>query len=1311
MNKIIRLTKFYVMTPVCRQFVHKFYILKFTQRLQRSMKPHQVFATAMVAILVLGVMTAIGNYSFPIQQAAAANVTVTTSADAHNDTFFNGLLQVIIEDDSTDDAVNDTISVNVRIESPEGDAEQQITVINTHAGSQTFEFFVCPVTAACVPADPDTDFALTDDQVVLFGDGAGADELDMGVSGFDPTIDDATITIEYGNQADVLIDYDETNGILSSDRDDYGGDSVMHLFVTDQDGNIDPTVRDSFIATEGAELDQILTVDGAAFVDDITFTETSDNSAKFEAEIQLTTADTATANELDFTEDSVQATYNDLSDLATGGFVNPTASTATSSINIAIDDQDGVISTLGDITFGSELKVTVKDNDRNIDSEEEDTIPDGLFVSTDGGEDEEEYDLDETDDNTGIFAPDQSNDEIKINFCTDNDIEAETCPDRFNGILEFTKNTITEDVTMEYDDPLNDNDVPEAFTETFELALARPSIDLPETSGINDDFTVTITDANLNDNPRTKDTYTLKLSDEFEDNVLGAAFDLEEGAFPILKSGEQIGTLATIEVDIESRNAVFDCAPADLPTETLTETGVNSNIFVATFDMEEILDCTGADVDDGDSIEFTINDLFDDQSHEASDELSIGKATTGVDFSRTALPIPPEDDSSVADALGPSVFTTLTITDADQNTDSNTEETLDFNFKDDCGDGTTCPDEGIPSFTVEIDADGNNNDEEITCLDSGEDDECDDGSDYAGSLLEDIMPDLPALDETSKTSGIFDDDIEFFHGPLDNDEWQDLEITFTYIDADGDEESSGITFRGNDGVVTVDQDSVTNGAVMTITVQDEDLNLDDDTAEEFEGEIATDEPYLLAVETEDDDVCDDADACPTTETFRETGDDTGIYVATYRVGEDIPVTEQAEGDDTVTQATNILITYNDEVDGGGNSGDEIEVNVPVVTATGAILVEPELVGPGTEISVTITDSDLNKDPSGADDFDPQDVGVDPDSDDFFVNFRSDRNEVGEGSPEIEETGSNTGVFTFSITLETDENACEDDDLGDNKFDAQGGSEPSIGACPGDLISIRYEDEQDASGRGTVVSKVVEVKSYDPEFVADKDAYNVGDKVTVSIADPDANRDADISDSLRDVRVFSDTDQVGTELSALETGKNTGVFKLSFATSSTSQGGAIQVKAGDDVTLEYTDDFPADFEEEENDKDFTFSIPIGTGPGGQDSTVASPPQAQDVSGKPISEVKAGQQVVLTTTVINKNDQAQPFVALIEVRDSNDVTVYLAWQTGTLNPSGQANIGLSWTPDNSDSYTVRAFVISSLDKPTILSKVAQSPITVS
>jgi hypothetical protein len=1232
------------------------------------MNNHKVLATFVVAILVASAFSVVGMTSFPLQKAIAQGVTITTSADSHGGAFFGeGAVQVVINDpDADDDDTQETIQVEIDADPDAGTgASASFSIFETSDSSGRFEFFLVHDASGLVAADFDainTNGAAEHDAVVdeasIIRFGAIGEELSFTSALFD----DVSFDIDVDDES-VTVDYEESASELELDRATYGSDSLVYFFVIDQDANLNPTEADEF-TINATELNTLLfDIDGAEFNQTVTFEETGDNTARFEGIIELTESGAG----LEFINEAVEVTLNDIADYGTPDDV--TGSTDTSSRSFDIDDEDGELDDVAAMTFSSELKLTLRDNDRNRDSDDDESLDDVVTVSVDEvGGDIETLDMEETDDNTGIFIIDLSNNELRITFLEDGDNATIG-----NDILELRSDEITADIVVEYTDTRDDDGNSGVVTssQTLEMTLAIGSVDLPEAAGINDDFILTLTDADLNDNPRTKDSYVFILTDA--------------PPYPLVRGGDELGELANLEFEIEGDAVDFG---TESISYTLVETDVNSGVFTTELDMQDFLDFGDEgdplDVDDGDTLEAIYNDFMDDASRESSDELAIGEANTGLDFTRTTMPIPPEAGTAVADEIGEEVFTTLILTDPDSNEQSSAEEIIDFDLGTDPGE-----------FFVEIEGDGFS----ATIDDAGEITD-----DFEGSTsLVDILPDIAtlSLSETGSSTGVFDEELTFVNGGLDTDAWHDLEITITFVDSDGDEESAGITFRGNDGSVSVDQTSAKAGTIVNIVVEDQDLNLDDDTVEEFQGATEATGTFLLAVETEDEEITGIR-----TETFRETGPDTGIFSAEYVVGTDIPITELLDDDDEVEQATNILITYNDEVDSTGGGGDEIEVNVPVVTSTGAITVTPELVGPGTEITVIITDSDLDQDGRSTDDYNTPD----PDSDDFFVSFRSDRTEVGRASPDIEETGPNTGVFTFSIELITDEADCEDDDLGEDRYDASGGSQPEIGACPGDLISIRYEDEQDGSGRSVSVSGIVEVMSWDPEFSSDKPSYNVGDRVTVTISDPDANRKPDVADSLTDIRVFSDSDRVGEELSALETGRDTGVFRLSFGTSGSTSGGAVTVRTGDEVTVEYTDEFPADFEEEEDDKDFTFVVPFGAG-GQLGSATPSAPSVRDASGGTVGTITEGQQVVLTTTVTNNADDELPFVALLEVRDSSGITVYLAWQTGVMDAGDRTEVGLSWTPEDSGDYSIRTFVISNLNNPQVLSEVMTTNITVS
>jgi len=110
--------------------------------------------------------------------------------------------------------------------------------------------------------------------------------------------------------------------------------------------------------------------------------------------------------------------------------------------------------------------------------------------------------------------------------------------------------------------------------------------------------------------------------------------------------------------------------------------------------------------------------------------------------------------------------------------------------------------------------------------------------------------------------------------------------------------------------------------------------------------------------------------------------------------------------------------------------------------------------------------------------------------------------------------------------------------------------------------------------------------------------------------------------------------------------------------------------------------------------------------GQETTSVIKPSLKEVTGNAVQELHTGKQVILSTTVTNNNNRSQPFTAILEVRDANDVTIYLQWQKGILGPSDISGIGLSWTPERPGNYLIRTFVVSDMLNGEVLSPVATS-----
>ncbi len=124
---------------------------------------------------------------------------------------------------------------------------------------------------------------------------------------------------------------------------------------------------------------------------------------------------------------------------------------------------------------------------------------------------------------------------------------------------------------------------------------------------------------------------------------------------------------------------------------------------------------------------------------------------------------------------------------------------------------------------------------------------------------------------------------------------------------------------------------------------------------------------------------------------------------------------------------------------------------------------------------------------------------------------------------------------------------------------------------------------------------------------------------------------------------------------------------------------------------------------------TLLAPISTdGSAGSCALMANPPKLTLVHSEALGyEPQVGEQLVIAT--VYSNDCARPdvpFVGILEVRNSEGITEYLAWQTGILEYHQSIQIGYSWMPEYADTYELRTFIISDLPNPRILSPVSTS-----
>ena len=96
----------------------------------------------------------------------------------------------------------------------------------------------------------------------------------------------------------------------------------------------------------------------------------------------------------------------------------------------------------------------------------------------------------------------------------------------------------------------------------------------------------------------------------------------------------------------------------------------------------------------------------------------------------------------------------------------------------------------------------------------------------------------------------------------------------------------------------------------------------------------------------------------------------------------------------------------------------------------------------------------------------------------------------------------------------------------------------------------------------------------------------------------------------------------------------------------------------------------------------------------------------------NQLALGETYFISATLSNVcPSRTQPFVLIVEVRDSDDVTERVGWQAGTVDNSKPASIELAWQPEHSDRYNVRAFAISGFDNPYPLSPILETAVTIS
>ncbi len=1335
---------------------------------------------ALAALLIFS--TAVVAWTIAPKNAYAA-VSITSSSDTFFGSAFN---RVLITDTSLLGSPTDTISVLVEAKRGTTTLGSVSASVDEIGSSGTFELFITtqnliagPPTAGnpAAPTSTTTDGEVVrintapagdnDDDVIDLNGGADASpaaELQSGDS----------IVITYGGSSKT-ISFSTSSATITTDRAIAGEDNKIVVRIKDQDGNNDPTAVDTITMTT-ANLEALIGgSQRAVFASgSLTLSETGQNTGEFEGTVTVVTTTGSTVDRVDLSTTpalslpqglTFRASDLDVYTPVPAGAVAPfsTAPAPSSpskvSASVTLQNSDGTISLRTPAKFASGLQIEINDPDRNIDSNLKDTF--STSTLTTGG----------TLGTTAVVSPIASADTRTVTF---SGVTITTAAGDTGGVVTMsmvvtfgadpgtitasvaaptgtasgitvsgqtaavtgsgttrtitltvpftTSSTVTAGtlgsfvVTLTQD--FSTTATADAASSTFSGTTSRVFVTVDGVPGVLTGLTFEETDKNTGIFRPTATDAKVPISFGSSSSVSSTAITLAEAAIDgdpdikivyrdpvgsptgvksfalITKLSHTAGTLegpssvvgvtdsftlTLKDADLNTSDKTIETYVVTLGTGTFTSpvtfasglSGITAKaagkqIGVATSSGGIVLgtDLTLTFIETGPNTgEFTASNI---------DMSVINSAVSGglkdgdrVEFKYTDKMEAPDADSTAQITVGkpgkgvsvdrgtvpvPTSTTAdvkikVTITDPTKNTNTGSTDTFTLadtaiSITDSAGAAVT----GTPSTKI------------------------------AGLTSK-------TFTETGLSTGVFTATytIGQASGGLSLSLLNGAKIKFTY-----DDQSSSVTLKAYDGALTTDLGTISNGASIVLRVSDPDANKDPETKETL----------TVSGETKSDKI----ESGTLSFTLEETGANTGVFEKKLTVGTDVKVTDLT----TTKFATSVEFKYTDAVASDSTTSVTRDLTVKVSTHTGKVSVTPEVVGPGTKVTILVEDADLNANPVGTD------ITV---SGQEYLRITSDRSNANTLTTAVgEETGANTGKFKTTLTL----SPFKSTDSASSSF-AGTGKDITGKVTPGDIISLRYTDQKDASGNKVTISKTFKVVSVDPEIKAtNATTVSTDSSFTFTIADTDANVDGDAVDSVK-VRVTSTSDPVGFDVTALETGANTGVFSATVTTTKSVSAGSITVKGGDTISLKYNDKFPADYADRvkqvvDPSKDFVFNIEVGTTLGTK-STTPSAPAVKSVSGQPVTQVLAGSQVVLSTTIKNNLDSSRTYAAIVEVRDSNGITVFLNWQEGTLQANSETGVGLSWTPDQPGTYTTRVFVLSGLTNPQVLSQTVTSTITVS
>ena len=371
----------------------------------------------------------------------------------------------------------------------------------------------------------------------------------------------------------------------------------------------------------------------------------------------------------------------------------------------------------------------------------------------------------------------------------------------------------------------------------------------------------------------------------------------------------------------------------------------------------------------------------------------------------------------------------------------------------------------------------------------------------------------------------------------------------------------------NTGEVSVDAAIYKVADDVTITLTDLDLNTDSGAREIFDivnSSGGTEMPALVSIKIGSLNCEDEIEDI----SLRETADASGVFEGSFEVPDACGVDNR--GDSILTTGESITVTYvdfRDETGGDSEWSDSATIGAvtgsvsldrtvyPVPRAADAV---DGLEATQVTIHVSVDDADVNISSSSTQTID---TGVELTVAGVTVDLDP-----------LKETAPDSGIFESEVKVSSTANTDDDD----NSIEQ------------GDIITVKYTDESDASGNENTASDSATFDLRNAVLQSDKKIYVIGQDALLTLIEPDLNLDSRAIDSIDLPRIAWDSDAYdedeGISHSAFgavpqslrENGENTGIFHVVITIPETIEDDTLS--RGEEITLTYTDYGPsgADF---------------------------------------------------------------------------------------------------------------------------------------